>query len=79
MISKARQLSKRSKELTARFKIAYERLSFTQRQTVKAKFCAAHGIAEGTFRNKVSGTNPVSNTEVEWMEAYNPYQQPIAA
>ncbi len=79
MISKAKHLSKRSKELSARFKIAYERLSFTQRQTVKQKFCEAHGISEGTFRNKTGGYNLVSETEVEWMESYDPYAKPLAA
>ncbi|WP_420150349.1 hypothetical protein [Spirosoma sp.] len=79
MISKGKQLSKRSKELSARFKMAYERLSFTQRQAVKVSFCKAHGVTEGTFRNKTGGNNPVSETEVEWMEAYNPYAQPLAA
>lgn len=79
MITKGKQLSKRSKELTSRFKMAYDRLSYTQRQILKHRFCAAHGITEGTFRNKVAGANTVSETEVEWMESYNPYALPVAA
>jgi hypothetical protein len=79
MINKAKQLSKRSQGLTMRFKMAYERLSFTQRQVLKGRFCEAHGITEGTFRNKVSGGNTVSETEAEWIERYDPYQQPQVA
>jgi hypothetical protein len=75
---KNRQLSKRQKELMARFRIAYERLSFHQRQILKKKFCTTHVLTPGTFYNKMSGFSAISETEVEWIEAYNPYAEAAA-
>ncbi|GAB3701191.1 hypothetical protein GCM10027592_29060 [Spirosoma flavus] len=77
MIKKGRQLTKRQNELTFQFKTAYERLSYNHRRMAKQLFCEGFCIVGGTFDNKVSGNNPVAQSEVDWMEriAANPIKE----
>jgi len=77
--NKQNGLDKRQRGLISRFRSAYERLSYNQRQTARGQFCGIHGVTEGTFRNKMNGFSALSETEVEWMESYDPYAQPLAA
>lgn len=58
----------------SRFRKAYERLSYTQRQVAQKNFCEIHSISSGTFRNKINGFAALYETEVQWMEGYDPYQ-----
>lgn len=77
MIKKGRQLNKRQKDLISRFVYAYGRLNYSHKKIAKQLFCEGFCIVGGTFDNKVSGTNPVAETEVEWMErvAENPIKE----
>lgn len=75
-----RLMSKRSKNYMLRFRTAYERLNYSQRQVAQQKFCEVHRISHGTFRNKMNGINTLFETEVTWMEGYDPHShQPVAA
>ncbi|OJW78107.1 MAG: hypothetical protein BGO59_29245 [Spirosoma sp. 48-14] len=72
-------MSKRSKSLRSRFRSAYERLNHTQRQVAQKSFCEAHHVTAGTFRNKMNGFTSLFEAEVDWMESYDPYAQPLTA
>ena len=72
-------MSKRSKTSMSRFRAAYERLNMAQRQIAQRLFCEAHHVTPGTFRNKMNGFSTLFEAEVEWMEGYDPYTQPVAA
>lgn len=62
-----------------RFRDAYGRFGENHRRAAKRQFCAIHGVTERTFSNKLAGSNPLAQAEVEWMESYNPYAQPQTA
>ncbi|WP_040006183.1 hypothetical protein [Fibrisoma limi] len=77
--NKQNRMSKRSKSLMSRFRVAYERMNHSQRQIAQKAFCEAHHVTPGTFRNKMNGFTSLFEAEVEWMEAHDPYAQPQTA
>lgn len=78
MIRNSKKINKRKGELTERFAEAYMRLSINQRRAARVAFASYFGVAEGTFSNKLSGANGVFQTEVEWMESYQPQKATTA-
>jgi hypothetical protein len=65
--------------MSERLQKAYKRISPNLRKDARLRFCEAHHITDYTFRCKRVGIYEATEGEVQWMEAYDPYQKALTA